>query len=82
MKSVDSTVRGILGMVFAYLFTVQLQAEENLMSADNLGIVFGPTLIRDPSDQVDVGRMCFCSPIISTMILNYTEIFTVSIYIY
>lgn len=64
-------------MIFCYLYTVQLHAEINLMGADNLGIVFGPTLIRDPSDIVDVGRLCFCSPIIATMTMNYKDIFTV-----
>lgn len=73
----DPVTRHVLGMTFSYLYNVQLHAETNLMGADNLGIVFGPTLLRDPCDVVDVGRLCFCSPIISTMTMHYKEIFKV-----
>ncbi|XP_021106795.1 GEM-interacting protein isoform X2 [Heterocephalus glaber] len=33
----------------AHLFRVAMQFEENKMSANNLGIVFGPTLLRPPN---------------------------------
>ncbi|XP_074117155.1 GEM-interacting protein isoform X4 [Sminthopsis crassicaudata] len=35
----------------AHLFRVASRFEENKMSANNLGIVFGPTLLRPPKDQ-------------------------------
>ncbi|KAM6216861.1 LOW QUALITY PROTEIN: GEM-interacting protein [Rhynchocyon petersi] len=35
----------------AHLFRVAAQSEENKMSANNLGIVFGPTLLRPPDSS-------------------------------
>nr|XP_058148759.1 LOW QUALITY PROTEIN: GEM-interacting protein [Dasypus novemcinctus] len=39
----------------AHLFRVAARLEENKMSANNLGIVFGPTLLRPPGDLGGAG---------------------------
>lgn len=36
---------------FFFYFRVTLHEKENFMNAENLGIVFGPTLMRPPEDS-------------------------------
>lgn len=37
--------------LFFFYFRVTLHEKENFMNAENLGIVFGPTLMRPPEDS-------------------------------
>ena len=74
-------VQSVLGILISYLATVQEKSQTNLMSSDNLGIVFGPTLLSDPSDIIDVGKMSYWSPIVATMIENCNDLFAVFIYL-
>ncbi|XP_040597965.1 GEM-interacting protein isoform X2 [Mesocricetus auratus] len=74
-----STLRHLV----AHLFRVAARFEENKMSANNLGIVFGPTLLRPP----DVLRAPSASPVaclldsghqaqlVEYLIVNYEQIF-------
>ncbi|XP_008567967.1 PREDICTED: GEM-interacting protein isoform X1 [Galeopterus variegatus] len=67
----------------AHLFRVAAQFEENKMSANNLGIVFGPTLLRPPcgpgaaganpvSCLLDSGHQ---AQLIEFLIIHYEQIF-------
>lgn len=38
-------------VLFFFYFRVTLHEKENFMNAENLGIVFGPTLMRPPEDS-------------------------------
>ncbi|CAK6445272.1 unnamed protein product [Pipistrellus nathusii] len=67
----------------AHLFRVAAQFEENKMSANNLGIVFGPTLLRPPDNAgaaaagsvnclLDFGHQ---AQLVEFLIVHYEQIF-------
>ncbi|XP_036306368.1 GEM-interacting protein isoform X2 [Pipistrellus kuhlii] len=67
----------------AHLFRVAAQFEENKMSANNLGIVFGPTLLRPPDNPgaaaagsvnclLDFGHQ---AQLVEFLIVHYEQIF-------
>ncbi|XP_012584658.1 PREDICTED: GEM-interacting protein isoform X2 [Condylura cristata] len=78
-KSNYNTLRHLV----AHLFRVAAQFEENKMSANNLGIVFGPTLLQPPGSPGSTG----CSSVtclldsghqaqlVEFLILHYEQIF-------
>ncbi|XP_025771514.1 GEM-interacting protein isoform X2 [Herpailurus yagouaroundi] len=74
-----STLRHLV----AHLFRVAAQFEENKMSANNLGIVFGPTLLRPPDGPGAAGAgpvTCLLdsghqAQLIEFLIVNYEQIF-------
>ncbi|XP_058419878.1 LOW QUALITY PROTEIN: GEM-interacting protein [Diceros bicornis minor] len=67
----------------AHLFRVAAQFEENKMSANNLGIVFGPTLLRPPDGPGVVGAgpvTCLLdsghqAQLVELLIVHYEQIF-------
>ncbi|KAM4888196.1 GEM-interacting protein [Thomomys bottae] len=67
----------------AHLFRVAAQFEENKMSANNLGIVFGPTLLRPPDSLRAMGTgaaACLLdsahqAQVVEFLITNYEQIF-------
>nr|XP_045010250.1 GEM-interacting protein isoform X2 [Jaculus jaculus] len=74
-----STLRHLV----AHLFRVAARFEENKMSANNLGIVFGPTLLRPPDDPraaspspatclLDTGHQ---AQLVEFLILHYEQLF-------
>ncbi|XP_015413252.1 PREDICTED: GEM-interacting protein isoform X1 [Myotis davidii] len=78
----DSNYNTLRHMV-AHLFRVAAQFEENKMSANNLGIVFGPTLLRPPDDPgaaatssatclLDFGHQ---AQLVEFLIVHYEQIF-------
>ncbi|XP_008822685.1 GEM-interacting protein isoform X2 [Nannospalax galili] len=74
-----STLRHLV----AHLFRVAARFEENKMSANNLGIVFGPTLLRPPDGPRAAGASpaaCLLdsghqAQLVEFLILNYEQIF-------
>ncbi|NXG67941.1 GMIP protein, partial [Baryphthengus martii] len=65
--------------LIAHLYRVAEKYEENKMSPNNLGIVFGPTLIR-PSPGSDVSMSClvdsgYQAQIVEFLIQNYERVF-------
>ncbi|XP_054434733.1 GEM-interacting protein [Pteronotus mesoamericanus] len=82
MQLPDSNYNTLRHLV-AHLFRVAAQFEENKMSANNLGIVFGPTLLRSPDSA---GTACTGSvtclldsghqaQLVEFLIVNYEQIF-------
>ncbi|XP_064137106.1 GEM-interacting protein isoform X2 [Loxodonta africana] len=67
----------------AHLFRVAAQFEENKMSANNLGIVFGPTLLRPPDSSGAAGAgpvVCLLdsghqAQLVEFLIVHYEQIF-------
>ncbi|XP_054549373.1 GEM-interacting protein isoform X2 [Talpa occidentalis] len=67
----------------AHLFRVAAQFEENKMSANNLGIVFGPTLLQPPDSPGTAGSgsvTCLLdsghqAQLVEFLILHYEQIF-------
>ncbi|NWS63457.1 GMIP protein, partial [Chunga burmeisteri] len=65
--------------LIAHLYRVAEKYEENKMSPNNLGIVFGPTLIR-PGSGSDVSMAClvdsgYQAQIVEFLIQNYERVF-------
>ncbi|XP_069460115.1 GEM-interacting protein isoform X2 [Ambystoma mexicanum] len=65
--------------LIAHLYRVAERFEDNKMSSNNLGIIFGPTLIR-PSPGNDISMNClidsgYQAQIVEFLILNYERIF-------
>ncbi|KAJ1172751.1 hypothetical protein NDU88_004593 [Pleurodeles waltl] len=65
--------------LIAHLYRVAERYEDNKMSSNNLGIIFGPTLIR-PSPGNDISMTClidsgYQAQIVEFLILNYERIF-------
>jgi hypothetical protein len=64
-------------MIFKFLSEVAAHADENLMTASNLGVPLGPCLLRldgplDPKFQVE----CWDSKILEFLLIHQAEIFT------
>ena len=64
-------------MTTSYLTRVTAEAESNLMSADNVGIVFGPTLIRNPGDAIDLAKTGALADIVAFILEHHDTIIDV-----
>ncbi|XP_062975368.1 GEM-interacting protein [Elgaria multicarinata webbii] len=79
LSKLPATNYNTLRHLVAHLYRVAEKYEENKMSPNNLGIIFGPTLIRPPSGN-DVSMLClvesgYQSQLVEFLILNYERIF-------
>ncbi|XP_053149159.1 GEM-interacting protein [Hemicordylus capensis] len=79
LSKLPATNYNTLRHLIAHLYRVAERYEENKMSPNNLGIIFGPTLIRPPSGN-DVSMSClidsgYQSQLVEFLILHYERIF-------
>uniref|UniRef100_A0A8C8SCP5 GEM interacting protein n=1 Tax=Pelusios castaneus TaxID=367368 RepID=A0A8C8SCP5_9SAUR len=79
LSKLPGTNYNTLRHLIAHLYRVAQRYEENKMSPNNLGIVFGPTLIR-PGSGSDVSMSClvdsgYQAQIVEFLILNYERVF-------
>ncbi|XP_077185452.1 GEM-interacting protein isoform X3 [Paroedura picta] len=79
LSKLPATNYNTLRHLIAHLYRVSERYEENKMSANNLGIIFGPTLIH-PSTGNDVSMSClvesgYQSQLVEFLILNYEKVF-------
>ncbi|XP_067416772.1 GEM-interacting protein [Emydura macquarii macquarii] len=79
LSKLPGTNYNTLRHLIAHLYRVAQRYEENKMSPNNLGIVFGPTLIR-PGSGCDVSMSClvdsgYQAQIVEFLILNYERVF-------
>mmetsp|Transcript_10866 Transcript_10866/g.44489 ORF Transcript_10866/g.44489 Transcript_10866/m.44489 type:complete len:937 (+) Transcript_10866:52-2862(+) len=70
--------RKSLAMTVGYLCSVTALAETNFMSADNVGIVFGPTLIRNPGESIDLAKTGVLADLVAFMVSHPNDIFVAS----
>lgn len=61
--------------MFFNCFSVKEQADENLMTAKNLAVVFGPTLMRDQDPSRDLLDMNAKNATVEYIITNTTTLF-------
>ncbi|XP_059848145.1 GEM-interacting protein-like isoform X1 [Hypanus sabinus] len=63
--------------LIGHLFRVAERSEENKMSSNNLGIIFGPTLIRSqaPEDAVSLVNSGYQAQVVDFLIMHYHQIF-------
>lgn len=64
----------LLVILMAHLVRVMAYGEVNKMSARNLGVVFGPTLLRSPDDGAGLD-IAGSNGVIETMLLHFDFIF-------
>uniref|UniRef100_K7GA33 GEM interacting protein n=1 Tax=Pelodiscus sinensis TaxID=13735 RepID=K7GA33_PELSI len=79
LSKLPGTNYNTLRHLIAHLYRVAERYEENKMSPNNLGIIFGPTLIR-PGSGYDVSMSClvdsgYQAHIVEFLILNYERVF-------
>ncbi|XP_074836480.1 GEM-interacting protein [Carettochelys insculpta] len=79
LSKLPGTNYNTLRHLIAHLYRVAQRYEENKMSPNNLGIIFGPTLIR-PGSGCDVSMAClvdsgYQAQIVEFLILNYERVF-------
>ena len=68
--------REILKVLIRHLNKVSLKCDKNLMTASNLGVVFGPTLIRPREETVaSIMDIKFCNEVIEILIENCERFF-------
>ena len=78
VQSMNSCHQATLQFILKHLHDVSKEENVNKMGADNLGTVFGPTLMRSPeSDQrQSLIELPLQKTLITTLISNYNQIFT------
>ncbi|XP_026529606.1 GEM-interacting protein isoform X2 [Notechis scutatus] len=79
LSKLPATNYNTIRHLIAHLYRVAERYQENKMSPNNLGIIFGPTLIRPPCNN-DVSMSClvdsgYQSQLVEFLILNYEKIF-------
>lgn len=63
-------------IIFLSYFSVAAKADKNLMSVSNLGVCFGPSLLRPAEETVAaILNIKFCNIVVEMMIENYEKIF-------
>uniref|UniRef100_A0A0N4Z2K5 Rho GTPase-activating protein 26 n=1 Tax=Parastrongyloides trichosuri TaxID=131310 RepID=A0A0N4Z2K5_PARTI len=68
--------RNMLKIVISHLRKVADKAEENLMTVGNLGVCFGPTLLRPKEETVTaIMDIKFCNVVVEVLIANYEKVF-------
>merc|ERR1719225_455138 len=68
--------REILKVLIRHLNKVSLKSDKNLMTASNLGVVFGPGLLRPREETVaSIMDIKFCNEVIAILIENCERFF-------
>ncbi|KAI1887451.1 hypothetical protein AGOR_G00190430 [Albula goreensis] len=68
--------RGILGLLMKHLASVAAHSKQNLMTVANLGVVFGPTLMRPQEETVAaIMDLKFQNIVVEILIENQEKIF-------
>ncbi|KAM3616603.1 uncharacterized protein V6R79_020691 [Siganus canaliculatus] len=66
----------MLELLIKHLVTVSMQNESNLMTVSNLGVIFGPTLMRSQEETVAaMMNIKFQNIVVEILIENFTKIF-------
>ena len=70
--------QGLFIYLFEIYFSVASKSDKNLMTISNLGVCFGPTLLR-PEEETMAAIMDikFCNVVVEIMIENYDQVSTV-----
>ncbi|CAG7818348.1 unnamed protein product [Allacma fusca] len=67
----------ILDILIAHLQSIAAKSEKNKMTVSNLGVCFGPTLLRPEEETVAaIMDIKFCNVVVEILIENYEKIFT------
>jgi len=77
IKRLPPQNQAILARLMGLLFKVAANADKNLMNVNNIAIVFAPTLLRPPGDQIDLAiqHSSYSNNLVKFMIENYETVF-------
>lgn len=75
LSTLSRPVICVMRYLFAFLNHLSEFSDENMMSAYNLAICFGPTLMRAPEDKDQVQYQNQVNALIENMIVHHDEIF-------
>ncbi|CAH1729157.1 unnamed protein product [Chironomus riparius] len=75
LSALPRAVIGVMRYIFAFLNHLSEFADENMMSAYNLAICFGPTLMKAPEDKDQVQYQNQINALIENMIVFHEDIF-------
>lgn len=75
LQALPRSVVCVMRYIFAFLNHLSEFADENMMSAYNLAICFGPTLMRAPEDKDQVQYQNQVNALIENMIVFHEDIF-------
>jgi len=68
--------REMLEIIIKHLQNVAAKSDKNLMTVSNLGVCFGPTLLRPEEETVaTILDIKFCNVVVEILIENYEKIF-------
>jgi len=80
IKSLPNSNQYMLQLLMFVLKQVSLNSDYNKMNANNLGIIWGPNLIKKKSQSVDISEFAdFQKYIVEELIVNYTDYFSESV---
>ncbi|KAG5672006.1 hypothetical protein PVAND_002169 [Polypedilum vanderplanki] len=75
LQALPRSVVCVMRYLFAFLNHLSEYADENMMSAYNLAICFGPTLMRTPDDKDQVQYQNQINALIESMIVFHEDLF-------
>ena len=75
LSTLSRAVVCVMRYLFAFLNHLSEYSDENMMSAYNLAICFGPTLMRAPEDKEQVQYQNQVNVLIENMIVHHEDIF-------
>ncbi|KAH9440544.1 hypothetical protein MJO28_016246 [Puccinia striiformis f. sp. tritici] len=64
-----------LKVLMIHLSNIEKQCEHNKMNSQNLGVIFGPTLLRSPNPNRQFSDMPFTAKIVELTVLNRAQLF-------
>jgi hypothetical protein len=58
-----------------FVYSVAAKSDKNLMTVSNLGVCFGPTLLRPEEETVAaIMEIKFCNVVVEILIENYEKV--------
>ncbi|XP_032219834.1 SLIT-ROBO Rho GTPase-activating protein 1 [Nematostella vectensis] len=75
INELPDSVNRVMKYLFKFLKQVSEHSEQNKMDAHNLAVVFGPTLLRIPSEQDMITYQSHVNGMMEVIIKNYDQVF-------
>jgi spore maturation protein SpmB len=61
--------------ISVFIYSVAAKSDKNLMTVSNLGVCFGPTLLRSEEETVAaIMDIKFCNVVVEILIENYEKV--------
>ncbi|XP_038640811.1 GEM-interacting protein isoform X2 [Scyliorhinus canicula] len=75
LQNLPASNYNALEHIIGHLHRVAEQSEENKMCSNNLGIIFGPTLIRPPPVEDTASMISLVNSVVDFLIVQHSQIF-------